>query len=164
MRGKATAAVVGYLTLAVVYIAGALIAWIVLPTPPFASAGGDLTGAWRVGLALDALAASFLAGWVCRRLAGGRGAVILLAAVLIGLWIIVVATDSMIGPTPSSSAFLEHLVGSAPADLPFGALLQGRPSMGFVVTSYVLAVVGILVGSWIAEGARGTGGTSAGSA
>jgi len=154
MTRRATAAAVGYLTLAAAYVLGALIAWLVIGAPPFDAVAGDLTGAWMVALLLDAVAASLLAGWVCRRRSENRGGVIVLIAVLLGLWITVVVTDALIGPTPSGSAFLGRLFGTRSAELRLGAFLEGRPQMWFVMVSYALAVAGLLVGGRIAEGGR----------
>jgi len=123
----------------------------VIDDAPFDRGTGDLIPSWVIALSLSALVAGFASGWVSRRVGPGRQAVAVLVTILVGLAIAVVLTELLIGPTPSTRAFLEELIGPISADLPLSALWDGRPQAWFGVASYILAILGIVVGAGLAE-------------
>jgi len=151
MRGKIRAGVLGYLVLVVVFASGVLVAWTVIDEAPFHAATGDLTPSWLIALSLDAVVAGLASGWVSRRVGPDRHAVAVLVAILVGLAIVVVLTDLLIGPTHSTRAFLEELFGPMSTDLPFPELWDGRLQTWFAAASYMLAILGIAVGARLAE-------------
>lgn len=151
MLRKIRAAVIGYLVLVVVYIAGVLLAWVIIGEGPFGPEEGGITSPWVVALLMIVSVAAFVGGWVCRRVSRDSGAVVILIGVLIGLALVVMLTDVLIGPTPSARAFLETLFGPVSIDDPLAELLDGRPQMWFAVASYLLAGLAIVVGAKVAE-------------
>jgi len=100
------AGVLGYLALAVVYLGGVLVTWVVADAAPFDPGTGDVTGPWVTALLLNAGAAGLVAGWICRRVGKNRRAVAGPIGILVGLAAIVVVTEMVIGPTAGARAFV----------------------------------------------------------
>ena len=145
------AAVLGYLVLAALFMSGALLTRLAIDQAPYDPGTGGLRPSWAVALIVSALVAGVASGWVSRSFGASRAAVLALVAILLGLALVVVLIDSLIGPTPSTRAFLEELLGQASVELPMSDLWDGRPQTWFAVASYTLAVLGIIVGASLAE-------------
>lgn len=156
MLGTIRAGALGYLVLAVVYVGGIFVARTVIDQAPFDAGTGDLRGSWVIALLLNSGVAALVGGWVCRRVGGDQQAVAVLITILVGLALIVVLTDMLVGPTLTGRAFLEELFGPKSADFPLSELWQGRPQTWFAVASYVLAIVAIGVGARLATKGSGT--------
>jgi hypothetical protein len=150
------AGLLGYVVFVMLYAIGALLMWTILGEPPFKPDSGGLTTSWMMVLLLMSVVGGLVGGWVCRRVGQDQRSVAVLVAILVGLALIVVLTEMLIGPTASGLAFVERLFGPVPADMPFAELLDGRPQPWFVVTNYVVAILAIVVGAGIARKAKGS--------
>lgn len=104
-----------------------------------------------MALLLLSIPSGLTGGWACRRVGQDRQSLAILIAILVGLALLVVLTEIVIGPTASGREFVERLVGPVSPDMPFAELLDGRPRPGFTMASYVLAIISIVVGSAIAQ-------------
>ncbi|MBT8477672.1 MAG: hypothetical protein KJO06_02055 [Gemmatimonadetes bacterium] len=135
----------GYAALGVTYMAGALLAWALIGPPAFGPEG--LAMPWVVALLPVAMIAGLAGGGVCRRVTEDRRGVAALVGILLGLVVLVLLVDLLIGPTASAREFLERLSGRTLANLPFAELWEGRPQAWFTLASYGLAVTGVVAGA-----------------
>ncbi len=151
MLRRIGAGLLGYAVLAIFYVAGTLVAWTVIGEAPFRPDSGDLTTSWMIALLLTSVVGALAGGWMSRRVGGDQQSVAVLITILVGLVLIVVLIDALIGPAPSARAFVEELFGPISRDIPLAELLDGRPQSWFAVASYVVAALAIVAGAVLAR-------------
>ena len=109
------AAIVGYLAMAVVLFVLFSLLWQTLgPSRAFEPGSWEVSGGWALGSLALGLAAAYIGGRVCARIArDAMGATILIALIVVmGVWAALMPGEMAAGPRPDDVSMMEATAGA----------------------------------------------------